>query len=121
MTNPLVKIAMTGAGIAAGVIGNKLLVTGWGAAFGEDAPTAKNAKLSAKDTKARKKQAKKDGASKQEIAEIRDPHQEQDAWKIALWTILAGVVLQSLRRSAQRGVEVAAEKVTERRPKPNRG
>lgn len=121
MANPLVKIAVTGAGIAAGIIGNKLLAAGWGAAFGEEAPTTKTAKQSAKDTKKAKKKAKKDGASADEIAEIRDPVKDQTTWKVILWTLLTGVVMQALRRSAQNGVEKTAERITERRPKPNRG
>lgn len=121
MANPLVKIIVPIAGVAAGMVGRKVATAGWGAVFGEDAPTAKAQKASAKATAKQRKQAKKDGLGKDEIAGITDPMQEQALWKIALWTLISGVLLQGLRQVAQRGAKRGAEAVTERRPRPNRG
>ena len=121
MGNVLVKISMTIAGLAAAVVGNKLIISLWGAIFGEDAPTAKHAKSTAKETKQRRKQAKKEGQGPQEIAEIRDPSEDQPVWKALLWTLLSGVFLQGMRMLAQRGARAGTEKVTGRRPRPNRG
>jgi hypothetical protein len=119
--NPLVKFAMTGAGIAAGIVGQKVITKAWGAVLGEDAPTNKKVKQSAKDTKAAQKEAKKAGASKQEIKAITDPESERPAWQIIAWTLLTGVVLQAIRQAARNGTEVGARKLTERRPRANRG
>lgn len=121
MGNVLVKISMTIAGIAAAVVGNKLIIGLWGAVFGEDAPTTKHAKATAKETKQRRKEAKKEGQASQEIAEIRDPMDDQPIWKALLWTLLSGVFLQGMRLLAQRGARTGTEKVTGRRPRPNRG
>ncbi|HJB10119.1 MAG TPA: DUF4235 domain-containing protein [Candidatus Brachybacterium merdavium] len=121
MGNVLVKISMTIAGLAAAVVGNKLIISLWGAIFGEDAPTAKHAKSTAKETKQRRKEAKKEGQTAQEIAAIRDPSEDQPVWKALLWTLLSGVFLQGMRMLAQRGARVGTEKVAGRRPRPNRG
>lgn len=121
MPNPLVSLAATAAGIGAGVFGKKLIESGWGAVFGEDAPTNQVTKTSAKDTKARRKQAKKDGLSKEEIAEIRDPQEDLPVWKLMLWTTLSGAVLQGLRLAARRAAAQGTERLTQRRPRPNRG
>lgn len=121
MPNPIVTVAATVAGIAAGTVGNKILTSGWRAFFGEDAPTNQVTKTSAKDTKARRKQAKKDGLSKEEIAAIRDPQEELAPWKIALWTILSGVVIQGIRLAARQGASRGVEALTSRRPRGNRG
>lgn len=121
MSNPLVKVAASLAAVAAGMIGRKLLISGWEAAFGEDAPTDQVVKESAKDTKERRKQAKKDGLSKAEVKEIRDPQDDIAVWKIVLWTVLSGAVLQGLRLAAERAAAQGAERLTERRPRPNRG
>ncbi|MFC0676048.1 DUF4235 domain-containing protein [Brachybacterium hainanense] len=121
MPNPLVKAAVTGAGIAAGVIGSKLLAGGWGAVFGEEAPTPKVLRSSAKQTKLARKQAKKDGLSRSEIAAIRDPRQDQPIWKGLLWVVLSGAALTAFRQLAQKGAERGAERLTARRPRPNRG
>ena len=121
MPNPLVSIAASVAGIAAGVIGKKVMVSGWGAVFGEEAPTDKALKASKKDVKQQRKQAKKDGLSKEEIAQIRDREEELPAWKLALWAILSGAILQALQLGARRLAADGADRVTRRRPRPNRG
>src|SRR5699024_12873420 len=97
MGNVLVKISMTIAGLAAAVVGNKLIISLWGAIFGEAAPTAKHAKSTAKETKQRRKEAEKGGQTAQEIAAIRDPSEDQPGWKARLWTLLSGAVLQGMR------------------------
>ena len=78
-------------------------------------------KQSAKAVKAEKKSAKKDGATKQEIAEISDPMDDFPVWKVALWTVLSGVAIQGLRLLAERGAQKGAAKLVARRPRPNRG
>ncbi|GAB2539383.1 DUF4235 domain-containing protein [Brachybacterium huguangmaarense] len=120
-TNPLVKLAVAGAGIASAFVANQLLEKGWSAMFGEDAPTEKAAKTSAKDVKTERKQAKKDGLSKDEIAEITDPMDDMPVWKILLWTVLSGIAIQSLRLLAERGAERGASALFTRRPRSNRG
>ncbi len=121
MANPLVSIAVPVAGIIAGVIGNKAAAAGWGAVFGEDAPTLKSQKAAKKDVAKRRKQAKKDGLAKAEIAAITDPSDDQSVWKMMLWTTVSGVILQGLRVAAKRGAQTGAERLTTRRPRPNRG
>ncbi|WP_193104789.1 DUF4235 domain-containing protein [Brachybacterium sp. FME24] len=121
MANPLVKIAVPLAGVAAAVVGNKAAQAGWGAVFGEDAPTVKAAKSSRKETQKNRKQAKKDGLTKAEIQEIKDPTQDQPIWKALLWTLVSGVVLQGLKLAAQRGAQAGVEGLTSRRPRANRG
>lgn len=120
-SNPIVGLAVTAAGIAAAFIGNQVLEKGWSAVFGEQAPTEKTTKQSAKDAKAERKQAKKDGASKQEIAEISDPADDLAPWKVLLWAALSGVVIQALKLLAQRGAQKGITRLTERRPDANRG
>lgn len=120
-SNPLVGLAVAGAGIASAFIGNQLLEKGWGAVFKEDAPTEKMTKQSAKDTKAERKQAKKEGRGKDEIAQISDPIGDMPVWKILLWTALSGVVVQGIKMLAQRGAQKGMERMTTRRPRPNRG
>ena len=61
MANPLVSIAVPVAGILAAKLGTKAAETGWGAVFGEDAPTTKSQKAAQKEVAARRKQMKKDG------------------------------------------------------------
>lgn len=121
MANPLVKIAVTVAGIAAAQIGRRVATVGWGAVFGEDPPSEQLTKDSAKETKKRRKQAKKDGLSKAEIAEIRDPAEDVVWWKMALWTVVSGILLQGLRAAAQDGAKRGTDRLTRRRPRPNRG
>lgn len=121
MPNPLVKLAMTGASLAAGYVGQKLLIAGWEAVFGEDAPTDQNVKQSAKDTKAVRKMAKKEGLTKEELQEIRDPEEDRPFWQAVLWTILTGVILQLVREAAASGTRLGAQKLSGRRPSPNRG
>ncbi|MGY5763958.1 DUF4235 domain-containing protein [Brachybacterium sp. DNPG3] len=121
MANPLVKIIVPIVGVAVGTLGRKAATAGWGAVFGEDAPTAKAQKASAKATAKQRKQAKKAGLGKDEIARITDPMQNQAAWKVALWTILSGVVLQAVRQAAQRGATRGTEALISRRPRANRG
>ncbi|WP_341854857.1 DUF4235 domain-containing protein [Brachybacterium sp. GPGPB12] len=92
MANPLVSIIVPVAGIIAASVGKKAAETGWGVVFGEDAPTTKSQKAAKKDVAARRKQAKKDGASKAEIQAIRDPDDDQPVWKLMLWTLVSGVL-----------------------------
>ncbi|WP_058234481.1 DUF4235 domain-containing protein [Devriesea agamarum] len=117
MPNPAVKLAMTGAAAGASLLAKKALHTGWGAAFGEDAPTAKTQKQAKKDTKALRKQAKKNGASKEDIAAIRNPADQVPVWKTLLWTALSGIAIQGVRHLARRGTQ----RVLSRRPRANRG
>lgn len=121
MANPLVSIIVPVAGIIAASVGKKAAETGWGVVFGEDAPTTKSQKAAKKDVAARRKQAKKDGASKAEIAAIKDPDDDQPVWKMMLWATVSGVILQGLRVAAKRGAKTGAERLTTRRPRPNRG
>ncbi|MGP9537718.1 DUF4235 domain-containing protein [Brachybacterium sp. AOP43-C2-M15] len=121
MANPLVSIAVPVAGVIAATLGNKAASAGWGAVFGEDAPTVKTQKAAKKDVAQRRKQAKKDGLPSSEIEAIRDPEDDQPLWKILLWATISGVVLQGLRVAARRGAKVGAERLTARRPRPNRG
>lgn len=121
MANPLVSIAVPVAGIVAATVGNKIAAAGWGAVFGEDAPTVKAQQAAKKDAAQRRKQAKKEGLSKSEIDAIKDPEDEQPIWKMLLWATISGVVLQGLRVAAKRGAKVGTERLVGRRPRPNRG
>lgn len=121
MANPLVKIVVPLAGITASVIGNKAASAGWGAVFGEDAPTVKATKAAKKDAQKRRKQAKKEGQSKAEIDAIKDPSDDQPIWKMLLWTLVSGILLQGLRMMARRGAQSGAERLVSRRPRGNRG
>lgn len=121
MANPLVKLAVTGSGLAAAMIGRRLADAGWGAVFGEEPPDDKFARSSEKDTKKRVKQARKDGLSKAEIAEIRNPADDVPWWKGVLWAVVSGILLQGLRTAAQSGAKQGTERLTRRRPRPNRG
>lgn len=121
MANPLVSIAVPVAGIIAAKIGTKAASAGWGAVFGEEAPTLKAEKAAKKDVARRRKQAKKDGLSKAEIAAIHDPADDQPVWKLMLWASISGVLLQGLRMLAKRGAKAGAERLTMRRPRANRG
>ncbi|MGP9694534.1 DUF4235 domain-containing protein [Brachybacterium sp. AOP25-B2-12] len=118
---PLIRLAVIGAGVGAAFLGNQLLERGWEAIFKEDAPTDKVAKRGAKDTKAERKQAKKDGATPTELAEIHDPMDDLPVWKILLWTVLSGVAIQGIKLLAERGVQKGAERLIDRRPGSNRG
>lgn len=120
MANPIVSIVVPVAGIVAGIAGNKAAAAGWGAVFGEEAPTVKSQKAASKDVAKRRKQAKKEGASKAEIEAITGPDDDQPIWKLMLWSAISGVVLQSLRVAAKRGAKKGAERLTTRRPRPNR-
>lgn len=121
MANPLVSIAVPVAGIVAAAVGNKAAAAGWGAVFGEDAPTLKSQKALKKDAARRRKQAKKDGMPKADIAAITDPADDQPVWKLMLWTAISGVILQGLRVAAKRGTQTGIERLTTRRPRANRG
>ena len=121
MANPIVTIAVPVAGILAAQIGRRAAEVGWGAVFGEDAPTTKADKAAQKDVAKRRKQAKKDGLYKAEIAQIRTPQEEMPVWKPMLWAVISGVLLQGLRMVAQRGAKSGAERLTTRRPRANRG
>lgn len=121
MANPLVSIAVPVAGIVAAQIGNRAAAAGWGAVFGEDAPTVKAQKAAQKDAAQRRKQAKKDGLSKAEIDQIKDPEDDEPIWKMLLWATVSGVILQGLRMGAKRGAKKGTERLTMRRPRPNRG
>lgn len=119
--NPIVKLAVAGAGTLAALVANQVLEKGWSAVFGEDAPTEKASKQSAKEVKAQRKKAKKEGKSAEEIDEIDDPLDDVDLWKVILWTILSGVAIQGLRLLAERGTQKGAERLVSRRPRANRG
>ena len=121
MANPIVSIVVPVAGLVAAAVGNKAAAAGWGALFGEDAPTVKSQKSAKKDVAKQRKQAKKDGLSKAEIEAIKDPEDEQPIWKLLLWATISGVLLQGLRVAAKRGAKTGAERLTSRRPRPNRG
>ncbi|ASK66523.1 hypothetical protein CFK39_12685 [Brachybacterium avium] len=121
MANPLVSIAVPVAGIVAAKLGTKAAAAGWGAVFGEEAPTVQAEKAAKKNVAKRRKQAKKDGLPKSEIAAIKDPVDEQPVWKMMLWATVSGVLLQGLRMAAKRGAKSGAERLTMRRPRPNRG
>jgi len=121
VANPLVKIAVPVAGIIASQVGNRAAAKGWGAVFGEDAPTVKANKAARKDAEKRRKQAKKDGLPKAEIEAIKDPEDDQPIWKMLLWATVSGVLLQGLRMAAKRGAKSGTERLTSRRPRPNRG
>jgi len=121
VANPLVSIIVPIAGIVAASVGKKAAEAGWGAVFGEDAPTTKAQKAAQKDVATQRKQLKKDGASKAEIRAIKDPDDDQPVWKLMLWATISGVVLQGLRVAARRGAKAGAERLTTRRPRANRG
>lgn len=121
MANPLVTIAVPIAGIVASQLGTRAAAAGWGAVFGEDAPTAKAQKASKKDVARRRRQGKKQGLSSAEITALHDPQEDQPLWKILLWATVSGVVLQGLREAARRGTKTGVERLTTRRPRPNRG
>ena len=113
MPQAVVRLALVGASMGAGLLGNKVLEKGWGAIFGEDVPTDANRKQAEKEYKSQVKEAKKAGD------ELPEPPAEEDLplWKILLWTVVSGIVLQSLQYAAQKG----AVKLLERRPRANRG
>lgn len=121
MSNPIVNAAVTVSGILASVGGTKLLTQGWQAAFGEEPPTPKAQSKSAKETKKKRKQAKKDGLSKAEIAQIRDPQKDVATWKTVLWLVLSAVFITGAKELAKRGVKSGGDRLTERRPRHNRG
>ena len=121
MANPIVSIAVPVAGLVAAAVGNKAAAAGWGALFGEDAPTAKAQKAAQKNVAAQRKQAKKDGLSKAEIEAIKDPEDDQPIWKLLLWATISGVLLQGLRVAAKRGTKTGVERLASRRPRPSRG
>lgn len=121
MANPLVKIAVTASGFAAARLGRRIADAGWGAVFGEEPPDDQFTRNSEKETKKRVKQAKKDGLSKAEIEEIRNPADDVPWWKGMLWAAVSGVLLQGLRTAAQSGAKKGTDRITRRRPRPNRG
>lgn len=120
-TNPLVKLAVAGAGTLAAMVANQVLEKGWSSVFGEAAPTEKATKQNAKEVKAARKQAKKEGKSPEEVAEIHDPLDDVAVWKVVLWTVLSGIAIQGLRLLAERGIQQGAERLVSRRPRSNRG
>ncbi|MDN6399655.1 MAG: DUF4235 domain-containing protein, partial [Brachybacterium sp.] len=83
--------------------------------------TVKAQKAAQKDAAQRRKQAKKDGRSKAEIDQIKDPEDDEPIWKMLLWATVSGVILQGLRMGAKRGAKKGTERLTMRRPRPNRG
>lgn len=121
MPNPLVKIAMTGASMLAAGIAQKAMTRGWNSLVGNEPPTDKQVKQSAKETAQIRKQAKKDGYTKEEIKAIEDPEVARPVWQVALWAILSGVILQVIRQAAASGTEVTAKRLFARRPRANRG
>jgi hypothetical protein len=121
VANPLVSIAVPIAGIIASQLGTRAAAAGWGAVFGEDAPTAKARRASHKDLARRRKQGKREGLSRAELRDLKDPQEDQPLWKVLLWASVSGVVLQGLREAARRGTKSGVERLTTRRPRPNRG
>lgn len=120
-SNPLVGAIVTVAGIGTSILAKKALAAGWHRAFDEEVPDSKFEKQAKKDLKERKKQAKKDGASKAELKEMTSEYEDVDAWKVALFTILSGVVITSLQQAARKGAQSGAERLVARRPRANRG
>lgn len=120
-SNPLVGAIVTVAGIGTSILAKKALKAGWHRAFDEEAPDSKFEKQAKKDLKARQKQAKKDGASKAEIKAMTSEYEDVDAWKVALFTILSGVVISGLQQVAKKGAQSGAERLVARRPRANRG
>lgn len=119
--NPLVGAIVTVAGIGTSILAKKALEAGWHRAFDEEVPDSKFEKQAKKDLKARQKQAKKDGASKAEIKAMTSEYDDVDAWKVALFTILSGVVISGLQQVAKKGAQSGAERLVARRPRANRG
>lgn len=120
-SNPLVGAIVTVAGIGTSILAKKALEAGWHRAFDEEVPDSKFEKQAKKDLKARQKQAKKDGASKAEIKAMTSEYDDVDAWKVALFTILSGVVISGLQQVAKKGAQSGAERLVARRPRANRG
>ncbi|WP_279063608.1 DUF4235 domain-containing protein [Dermabacter hominis] len=120
-SNPLVGAIVTVAGIGTSILAKKALEAGWHRAFDEEVPDSKFEKQAKKDLKARQKQAKKDGASKAEIKAMTSEYEDVDAWKVALFTILSGVVISGLQQVAKKGAQSGAERLVARRPRANRG
>ena len=120
-SNPLVGAIVTVAGIGTSILAKKALKAGWHRAFDEEVPDSKFEKQAKKDLKARQKQAKKDGASKAEIKAMTSEYDDVDAWKVALFTILSGVVISGLQQVAKKGAQSGAERLVARRPRANRG
>lgn len=120
-SNPLVGAIVTVAGIGTSILAKKALEAGWHRAFDEEVPDSKFEKQAEKDLKARQKQAKKDGASKAEIKAMTSEYDDVDAWKVALFTILSGVVISGLQQVAKKGAQSGAERLVARRPRANRG
>ncbi|MCT1716502.1 MULTISPECIES: DUF4235 domain-containing protein [Dermabacter] len=120
-SNPLVGAIVTVAGIGTSILAKKALKAGWHRAFDEEVPDSKFEKQAKKDLKARQKQAKKDGASKAEIKAMTSEYEDVDAWKVALFTILSGVVISGLQQVAKKGAQSGAERLVARRPRANRG
>lgn len=120
-SNPLVGAIVTVAGIGTSILAKKALEAGWHRVFDEEVPDSKFEKQAKKDLKARQKQAKKDGASKAEIKAMTSEYEDVDAWKVALFTILSGVVISGLQQVAKKGAQSGAERLVARRPRANRG
>ena len=120
-SNPLVGAIVTVAGIGTSILAKKALEAGWHRAFDEEVPDSKFEKQAKKDLKARQKQAKKDGASKAEIKAMTSEYDDVDAWKVALFTILSGVVISGLQQVAKKGAQSGAERLVARCPRANRG
>lgn len=120
-SNPLVGAIVTVAGIGTSILAKKALEAGWHRAFDEEVPDSKFEKQAKKDLKARQKQAKKDGASKAEIKAMTSEYDDVNAWKVALFTILSGVVISGLQQVAKKGAQSGAERLVARRPRANRG
>lgn len=119
--NPIVKLAVLGAGVAGSFVANQVLEKGWSAVFGETAPSDKAVKQGAKEAKTERKEAKKDGASKAKLSDISNSMDDVPVWKLLLWTVVSGVVIQGIRLLAERGAQKGAARLVERRPRSNRG
>lgn len=120
-SNPLVGAIVTVAGIGTSILAKKALEVGWHRVFDEEVPDSKFEKQAKKDLKERKKQAKKDGASKAELKEMTSEYEDVAAWKVALFTVLSGVAITALQQAAKNGAQSGAERLVARRPRANRG
>ena len=119
--NPLVKLAMAGASIAAGIAGKKALSVLWERVFHEQVPEESEMKKEEKNLKKRRKAARKDGRSRADVESMKGAYDDVPAWRVALWTILSGTLIVGLQQLAREGARKGASSLTRRRPRPNRG
>lgn len=119
--NPITKLAMAAAGIAAGIIADKVLKRLWESFFKEHVPDKRFAKDAAKDLKVRQKLAKKSGASKSEIKDMTSDYDRIPAWRLALWTFVSTSAIAGAKILATKGAQKGANKLVFRRPSNRRG